>query len=347
MTVVTGGAPPSPTLLDRMAELNLHAIHAYGLTETYRPSAACTWHAEWDSEPKEERARLLARQGVGHLTVGEVKVVDGELAPVPADAPVMGEVVVRGNTVMKGYYRDPEATARAFAGGGFHTGDLAVLHPDGYMELRDRAKDVIISGGENISTIEVEQVVVAHPAVLECAVVAIPDEKWGERPKAFVTLKPGAARRRARSSTSAGAGSRTSSVRRRSSSASCRRPRRGRSRNTFSASASGRDAAGGELRTSLSSTLSAVSVSEAQLEHVDIASQEIYEVGVPHEGFRLLREHDPVHWHPWDWQGGGFWALTKHADVVTCRRTRRSSRPPMATSTCGISSQMRSRLAAP
>ena len=118
--------------------------------------------------------------------------VDGELAPVPADASVMGEVVVRGNTVMKGYYRDPEATARAFAGGWFHTGDLAVLHPDGYMELRDRAKDVIISGGENISTIEVEQVVVAHPAVLECAVVAIPDEKWGERPKAFVTLKPGA-----------------------------------------------------------------------------------------------------------------------------------------------------------
>jgi fatty-acyl-CoA synthase len=124
--------------------------------------------------------------------VGEVEVVDGKLAPVPADASVMGEVVVRGNTVMKGYYRDPEATARAFAGGGFHTGDLAVLHPDGYMELRDRAKDVIISGGENISTIEVEQVVVAHPAVLECAVVAIPDEKWGERPKAFVTLKPGA-----------------------------------------------------------------------------------------------------------------------------------------------------------
>ena len=221
MTVVTGGAPPAPTLLDRMAELNLHAIHAYGLTETYGPSAVCTWHAEWDSEPKEERARLLARQGVGHLTVGEVEVVDDELAPVPADASVMGEVVVRGNTVMKGYYRDPEATARAFAGGGFHTGDLAVLHPDGYMELRDRAKDVIISGGENISTIEVEQVVVAHPAVLECAVVA-----------------------RARSSTSVGTGSRTSSVRRRSSSASCRRPRRGRSRNTFSASASGRDAAG-------------------------------------------------------------------------------------------------------
>ena len=192
VTVVTGGAPPAPTLLDRMAELNLHAIHAYGLTETYGPSAACTWHAEWDSKPKEERARLLARQGVGHLTVGQVEVVDGELAPVPADASVMGEVVVRGNTVMKGYYRDPEATARAFAGGGFHTGDLAVLHPDGYMELRDRAKDVIISGGENISTIEVEQVVVAHPAVLECAVVAIPDEKWGERPKAFVTLKPGA-----------------------------------------------------------------------------------------------------------------------------------------------------------
>ena len=226
-----------------MAELNLHAIHAYGLTETYGPSAPAP------GTPSGTRSRrrsvpACSRARGRHLTVGEVKVVDGELAPVPADACAMGEVVVRGNTVMKGYYRDPEATARAFAGGGFHTGDLAVLHPDGYMELRDRAKDVIISGGENISTIEVEQVVVAHLAVLECAVVAIPDEKWGERPKAFVTLKPGAPRRRARSSTSPEP-DRAFRVRRRSSSASCRRPRRGRSRNTFSASAwSGRDAAG-------------------------------------------------------------------------------------------------------
>ena len=191
VTVVTGGAPPSPTLLDRMAELDLRPIHAYGLTETYGPSAACTWHYEWDGSATGERARLLSRQGVGHIAVGGARVVDERLAPVAADGAEMGEVVVRGNTVMKGYYRDPEATAQAFAGGWLHTGDLAVVHPDGYMELRDRAKDMIISGGENISTIEVEQAVVAHPAVLECAVVAMPDERWGERPKAFVTLRPG------------------------------------------------------------------------------------------------------------------------------------------------------------
>jgi fatty-acyl-CoA synthase len=191
VTVVTGGAPPSPTLLDRMAELDLRPIHAYGLTETYGPSAFCTWHPEWDAQPADGRARLAARQGVGHVTVGATRVLDAQLDPVPADASAMGEVAVRGNTVMKGYYRDPEATATAFAGGWFHTGDLAVLHPDGYLELRDRAKDVIISGGENISTIEVEQAVAAHPGVLECAVVAMPDERWGERPKAFVTLKPG------------------------------------------------------------------------------------------------------------------------------------------------------------
>jgi fatty-acyl-CoA synthase len=191
VTVIMGGAPPSPTLLDRMAELNFTPLHAYGLTETYGPSALCVWHREWAELEPPERARLLARQGVGHLTGASVRVVDEQLADVPPDGRTLGEVVLRGNTVMKGYYRDPEATASAFAGGWFHSGDLAVRHPDGYMELRDRAKDVIISGGENISTIEVEQVVVRHPAVLECAVVAVPDERWGERPKAFVALKDG------------------------------------------------------------------------------------------------------------------------------------------------------------
>jgi fatty-acyl-CoA synthase len=191
VTVVMGGAPPSPTLLDRMAELRFRPLHAYGLTETYGPSALCEWHDEWAELDPPERARLLARQGVGHLTGAAVRVADERLADVPADGEALGEVVLRGNTVMKGYYRDPEATAAAFAGGWFHSGDLAVLHPDGYLELRDRAKDVIISGGENISTIEVEQVVARHPAVLECAVVAMPDERWGERPKAFVTLKDG------------------------------------------------------------------------------------------------------------------------------------------------------------
>jgi fatty-acyl-CoA synthase len=192
VTVVMGGAPPSPTLLDRMGELDFRPLHAYGLTETYGPSALCVWHEEWAELDASERAQVLARQGVGHLTGAGVRVTDERLTDVAADRRSLGEVVLRGNTVMKGYYRDPQATARAFEGGWFHSGDLAVRHPDGYMELRDRAKDVIISGGENISTIEVEQVVVRHPAVLECAVVSMPDDKWGERPKAFVALKPGA-----------------------------------------------------------------------------------------------------------------------------------------------------------
>ncbi len=191
VTVVMGGAPPSPTLLDRLAELDFRPIHVYGLTETYGPSAVCAWHEEWERLEPHERARLLARQGVGHVTGASVGVVDPRGVEVPPDGATMGEVVLRGNTVMTGYFRDPDATARAFEGGWFHSGDLAVRHPDGYVELRDRAKDVIISGGENISTIEVEQAIVGHPAVLECAVVAIPDEKWGERPKAFVSLKAG------------------------------------------------------------------------------------------------------------------------------------------------------------
>ena len=188
---VIGGAPPSPTLLAQMKALNLHPIHAYGLTESYGPYALCEWHSEWDARPLEEQARLMARQGQGNVVAELMRVVDPDMNDVPRDGQTIGEVVMRGSHVMLGYYKDPDASARAFAGGWFHTGDLAVWHPDGYIELRDRAKDIIISGGENISTIEVEQVIVKHPAVLECAVIAIPDEKWGERPKAFVTLRDG------------------------------------------------------------------------------------------------------------------------------------------------------------
>jgi fatty-acyl-CoA synthase len=193
VTVSMGGAPPSPTLLERMAELNFRPIHLYGLTETYGPSTVCVWHEEWGTRPAAEQANLLARQGQAYVTHHPIRVVDPlTMENVPRDAETVGEVVMRGNNVMTGYYRDEQATARAFEGGWFHSGDLAVWHPDGYIELKDRSKDIIISGGENISTIEVEQAVVKHPAVLECAVVAVPDAKWGERPKAFVTLKPGA-----------------------------------------------------------------------------------------------------------------------------------------------------------
>ncbi len=191
VTVSMGGAPPSPTLLAQMKELNFQPIHLYGLTETYGPITICTWPEEWDALPAEEQARLRARQGQGYLTAEEVRVVDEQGREVPRDGATIGEVAMRGNTIMKGYYNQPEATAEAFRYGFFHSGDLAVWHPDGYIELRDRQKDIIISGGENISTIEVEQVVARHPAVLECAVVAMPHEQWGERPKAFVALKSG------------------------------------------------------------------------------------------------------------------------------------------------------------
>ncbi|HEV8440255.1 MAG TPA: acyl--CoA ligase family protein [Methylomirabilota bacterium] len=192
VTVTVAGAPPSPTLLGKLKELNLRPVHVYGLTETYGPHTVCAWKSEWDALPADEQARLAARQGQGYVLFDLVRVVDSEMRDVPRDAQTLGEVVMRGNNVMKGYFEQPEATAEAFRGGWFHSGDIGVWHPDGYIELRDRKKDIIISGGENISTIEVEQAVARHPAVLECAVVAIPDEKWGERPKAFVTLKPGA-----------------------------------------------------------------------------------------------------------------------------------------------------------
>ena len=190
VTVCVAGAPPSPTLLGQMQQLNLRPIHLYGLTETYGPHTVCEWHDEWESVSPEAQARLLARQGQAYVHADLVRVVDDKMNDVAQDAETMGEVVMRGNNVMAGYFADDDATAKAFTGGWFHSGDLAVWHPDGYIELRDRAKDIIISGGENISTIEVEQAIVKHPAVLECAVIAVPDDKWGERPKAFVTLKP-------------------------------------------------------------------------------------------------------------------------------------------------------------
>jgi fatty-acyl-CoA synthase len=190
--VCTGGAPPSPTLIAQMAALNVDLVHLYGLTESYGPFAMNVPPPGFEDWPVEQQAAYKARQGVPHVAAGGLRVVDDEMRELPADGETMGEVVLRGNTVMKGYLKQPEATDEAFEGGWFHTGDVGVLHPDGTLELRDRKKDVIISGGENISTIEVEQAVMSHPAVLEAAVIAIPDERWGEVPKAFVALKPGA-----------------------------------------------------------------------------------------------------------------------------------------------------------
>ena len=191
VTVTIGGAPPSPTLLAKMGALNFRPVHVYGSTETYAPYTVCERQEGWAELPDDERARLLGRQGVHNIVSDPVRVTDADLQDVPRDGQTMGEVVMRGNNVMKGYFNAPEATAQAFAGGWFRSGDVAVMHPDGYIELRDRKKDIIISGGENISTIEIENTICRHPAVHECAVIAIPDDKWGERPKAFVTLAPG------------------------------------------------------------------------------------------------------------------------------------------------------------
>jgi fatty-acyl-CoA synthase len=186
-------APPSPTIIQRVEELGAEIVHLYGLTETYGPHTICEWQAPWDELPVEQRARLKVRQGVAYIHAADLRVVDEHMQDVPADGATMGEVVMRGNNVMKGYFKRPDAIAEAFRGGWFHSGDVGVMHPDGYIELRDRAKDIIISGGENISTIEVEQTLYKHPAVLEAAVIAIPHDKWGEVPKAFVTLKADAA----------------------------------------------------------------------------------------------------------------------------------------------------------
>jgi fatty-acyl-CoA synthase len=189
--VTTAGAPPSPTTISDVEGLGMRVIHVYGLTETYGPYSICEYQEGWDQLGVEARSTLLARQGVGMIQAERLRVVDEELRDVPADGTTMGEIVMRGNNVMAGYFGDPEATAASFEGGWFHSGDLGVMHPDGYVELKDRAKDIVISGGENISTVEVEGTLLSHPSVLEAAVIGIPDERWGERPRAYVVLKSG------------------------------------------------------------------------------------------------------------------------------------------------------------
>lgn len=189
--VATGGAPPSPSLLESMEELGISITHLYGLTETYGPHTFCELQDGVEQLSVAERAQVMSRQGVPFLHALHARVVDEQMNDVPADSETLGEVVMRGNNVMKGYFRDPQATAEAFRGGWFHSGDIGVMHADGYIELRDRAKDIIISGGENISTIEVENTIDQHPEVAEVAVVGVPHEKWGEVPKAFVTRAEG------------------------------------------------------------------------------------------------------------------------------------------------------------
>jgi fatty-acyl-CoA synthase len=191
--VITGGAAPPAALIAAMAELRIEVTHMYGLTETLGPSVICAWHDHWNELELDEQARLKSRIGVRKHTMEDAMVVDSQtMAPVPWDGKTIGELVMRGNTVMKGYLKNPDATKEAFKGGWFHSGDLVVVHPDGYFEVKDRLKDIVISGGENISTVEVEGVLYRHPAVLEAAVVAMPHPKWGETPCAFVTLKDGA-----------------------------------------------------------------------------------------------------------------------------------------------------------
>ena len=191
--VMTAGAAPPAAVIEGMEAMGWTVTHVYGLTETYGPVIVCVWHDRWNSLPPAEQAALKARQGVRSPMLEEIMVASPDtLEPVPRDGVSIGEIFMRGNTVMKGYLKNPVATRDAFHGGWFHTGDLAVWHPDGYVEIKDRSKDIIISGGENISSIEVEDVLYRHPDVLEAAVVARRDEKWGESPCAFVTLKPGA-----------------------------------------------------------------------------------------------------------------------------------------------------------
>ncbi len=188
---MTAGAPPPEATLASMAENGFCVTHLYGLTESYGPAVVNEWHSEWDALEPAARAGIKARQGVRYQALEQLTVMDPEtMTPVPADGETLGEVMMRGNVIMKGYLKNPKASAEAFAGGWFHTGDLAVMHADGYIQLKDRSKDIIISGGENISSIEVEDALYKHPAVAAAAVVALPDEKWGETPCAFVELRP-------------------------------------------------------------------------------------------------------------------------------------------------------------
>ena len=191
LVITTAGAPPNPKQIAQCEDINARVVHVYGLTETYGPYSVCQWQGDWKALEAPERAELLSRQGVGMIQAERLRVVDDEMNDVPCDGETMGEIVMRGNNVMKGYFKDEAATAEAFKGGWFHSGDLGVRHSDGYVRLMDRAKDVVISGGENISTVEVEHALVSHDAVAEAAVIGVPDEKWGERPKAFVVLMRG------------------------------------------------------------------------------------------------------------------------------------------------------------
>jgi fatty-acyl-CoA synthase len=191
--VATGGAAPPSPVIEAMERMGFRVTHLYGLTESYGPTTVCAWQDEWDALPLSDRVAHMARQGVQYPTLDRQRVADPTtMQDVPADGMTIGELMLRSNTLMKGYLKNPAASGEAFADGWFHTGDLAVMHPDGYVEIKDRSKDIIISGGENISSIEVEEVLYRHPQVMEAAVVAQPDERWGETPCAFVTLKPDA-----------------------------------------------------------------------------------------------------------------------------------------------------------
>lgn len=193
VNIMTAASAPPPAILEAMAALNFNVTHSYGLTEVYGPAVVCAWHEEWNQLPIDQQAELKSRQGVRYPMLEELRVADPDtLQPVPRDGKTIGEILFRGNIVMKGYLKNPQATAQAFTGGWFHSGDLAVCHEDGYVEIRDRSKDIIISGGENISSIEIEKSLYRHPAILEAAVVAMPSEKWGETPCAFVTLRESA-----------------------------------------------------------------------------------------------------------------------------------------------------------
>lgn len=189
--ITTAGAPPAPSIIERLENAGFGIVHVYGLTEVFGPITICEPQEAWKDLSPQERAQQMSRQGVGMVQAESARIVDPEMKDVPADGETLGEVVLRGNNVMIGYYKDPEATEKAFFGGWFHTGDLGVMHPNGYIQLRDRAKDIIISGGENISSIEVEQALYSHSDVIDVAVIGIPHEKWGERPVAHVVRSAG------------------------------------------------------------------------------------------------------------------------------------------------------------
>jgi fatty-acyl-CoA synthase len=191
--VATGGAAPPSAVIAAMEKMGFRVTHLYGLTESYGPATLCAWQDAWDGLDLDQRALRMARQGVRYPTLAGMKIADASTGvELPWDGETLGELMLRGNTVMKGYLKNDKASEVAFRDGWFHTGDLGVRHPDGYVEIKDRSKDIIISGGENISSLEVEECLYRHPKVMEAAVVARPDEKWGETPCAFVTLKEGA-----------------------------------------------------------------------------------------------------------------------------------------------------------